>query len=368
MTGIVRRPAARHITARPTASALGQLMGAVAAGVPFCVSPAEPSGLDTIGAGQFATLTGGTSTDPKVILRTHASWTASFTVHADRFGLGPGETVATLGTLDHSLALYATVEAMHLGATLLPLASQPVGMQRRHLAHADVLYATPTQLRLLTRDMPGPIARLRLILCGGGALDPITRDATAALFPNAALHVFYGAAETSFITLGDASTPEGAVGVPYPGVELRFTDGVIETRSPYAFLRYLGSGSPHTRWTGDWLSLGEHGWQDADGNLYLSGRAGRSITVADRTLFLDEITAHLAPLAYPHHVAILAFPDALRGNRVEIIVSGEPDPALAAGLSKACTDHSGLRPMVRFRTDFPLRPSGKPDLAALGKP
>ncbi|WP_348541458.1 hypothetical protein [Sulfitobacter albidus] len=175
--GITPRPGPRHIPATPTPAALAQLMGALEARSPFCVAPTAPPGLETLADGQFATLTGGTSAAPKVILRRDASWTASFAVHAEIFDLGPADTVAILGTLDHSLALYAAVEALNLGAALLPLS----GRAHADLARASVLYATPTQLRLLG-DAP-PCPRLRLLLCGAARLTPPPAPPPARSFP-----------------------------------------------------------------------------------------------------------------------------------------------------------------------------------------
>ncbi|WP_348541459.1 hypothetical protein [Sulfitobacter albidus] len=114
--------------------------------------------------------------------------------------------------------------------------------------------------------------------------------------------------------------------------------------------------------------MGERGWQDADGNLYLQGRAGRMITVADRNIFLDAVTDTLAPLAHPRHLAVIARPDPLRGARASVVVSGPPDATLGATLADACAHAFGLRAAVTFHPDFPLRPSGKPDLAALEAP
>ena len=67
---------------------------------------------DTNGVGVFRTKTGGTSKDPKFVLRTTQSWISSFEVinslQKDK------ENYLIFGDLTHSLALYGMLEALHL--------------------------------------------------------------------------------------------------------------------------------------------------------------------------------------------------------------------------------------------------------------
>ena len=106
----------------------------------------------------FETLTSGTSGTPRRIRRSQSSWTASFAVNGQLFGIGPGARVAVLGRLSHSLALYAGFEGLHLGAAVHLMDRLRPDRQRRALADLRItqLYATPAQLRLLA-DAPGPL-------------------------------------------------------------------------------------------------------------------------------------------------------------------------------------------------------------------
>jgi len=180
-------------------------------------------------APMFETLTGGTSGAPRRIWRSQASWLASFAQNARLFGIGPGVSVSVLGRLAHSLSLYGALEALHLGARLHLLDGMRPDRQRAALAahRVAVLYATPSQLRLLL-EAGGPILPdMAVMLIGGSALDLPLRQALRRLCPGADIRAFFGAAETSFITLADDDTPEGSVGRPYPGVQisLRCADG-----------------------------------------------------------------------------------------------------------------------------------------------
>lgn len=348
------------------------------------------------------TLTSGSTGQPRRIRRTQASWIASFAVNAT-LGIGHGARVATLGRPIHSLSLYGAIEGLHLGAEVHLLSDIRPDRQRAALAQRQIthLYATPAQLRLLT-DGKSACPYLRLILVGGSKLDPALRAALITLAPNAQVREFYGAAETSFITLADASTPEASVGRPYPGVDLHLdATGEVWVRSPYLFLDYAPTFHPcpnipangrssepaartlraearqkecapalHStpaapRWRDGWLSVGEIG-ELRDGYLYLKGRAGRMVTVADQNVFPEEIEGLL--LAFPGVIqaAVLPVPDAKRGHVLVAILQGDPtvEPVVLRALRAQLGPLKTPRSLI-WRQDWPTLPSGKTDLKSL---
>jgi long-chain acyl-CoA synthetase len=321
--------------------------------------PPEPGSLPL-----FETLTSGSTGRPRRILRSQSSWIASFAVNA-RFGIGPGARLAVLGRLVHSLSLYGAVEGLHLGAEVHLLDSlrpdrQAKALIQRRISH---LYATPAQLRLLA-ETGGTTPDLRLILVGGSKLDPALRAALRALAPGAEVREFYGAAETSFITLADPETPEGSVGQPYPGVAIDIRDGEVWVKSPYLFMGYAGDPGG-AGWRDGWLSVGEMGRID-HGYLYLHGRAGRMVTVADQNVFPEEIESLLSGLSGIRRVAVLPVPDPLRGMVLVAVAQG--DPAQEAAILQAA--RAALGPLKAPRAviwvqDWPVLASGKTDLAAL---
>ncbi len=361
--------AAAHIPAHTVAPAFEGLNRALNSQTAFCVSETAPPHLDSLSPCQFTTLTGGTSGTPKVIVRTQKSWIKSFHANAARFAYTPNDSIAVLGALSHSLALYGVLEALHLGLNiyaLSPLNSTDQSDALRAKA-CTILYATPTQLRLLPAGTTLP--DIRLILCGGGTLSEASRTHITTICPNASLHVFYGAAETSFITLSDAQTPEGSVGRPYPQVEISIRDpdstgtGTIWVRSPYLFERYLQGESEHTRRDGDWLTLGEIGRVDAQGYMFLRGRAGRVFNVADQTIYPEEFEARLMSLDGVTQCAVLARRDSLRGNHLVTVVEGAEDIQRRSAILTYCKTQSLTLPReVLFLDPFPTLPSGKPDL------
>ena len=357
-----------------------RLAHALNCGGPFLLSD-DPELLQlTAGAahGTFFTLTGGTTGAPKVIRRSCASWIASFEVNARLFDCEVIDQVAVLGDLSHSLAQYGTVEALHLGLDAHVLADQSPRRQSVCVAEAGatILYATPTQLRLLARGAAAPLPSLRLVLCGGGALDAATRAVVKGLCPEAAVPVFYGAAETSFITLADAHTPEGSVGRPYPGVNLRLLDragrptsdvGEIWVRSPYLFDGYALGSSTDTRWQDGFVTVGEIGELDADGHLWIKGRRQRMVQIADQMVFPEAVeTVIAAHTRLP--CAVLPREDALRGQHLVAVVETAAKELSAEEIIANCRAALGTLAAPRrvfFNSDLPLLPSGKIDLNAL---
>jgi long-chain acyl-CoA synthetase len=238
------------------------------------------------------------------------------------FGIGPGARVAVLGKLVHSLSLYGAVEGLHLGAEVHLLESLRPDRQRKTLVARRIshLYATPAQLRQLV-EAKGACPDLQLVLVGGSKLDPVLRAAVRAMAPNARVREFYGAAEASFITLADEDTPVGSVGRAYPGVEIAIEAGEVWVKSPYLFIGYA-SDSGSARWRDGWLSVGEVGSLD-NGFLFLRGRAGRMVTVADQNVFPEEIEALIAAQTGIRRAAVLPVADARRGNVLIALVQGD---------------------------------------------
>ena len=330
-------------------------------------------------------LSSGTTGPARRIRRTQSSWIKTFEANGQMWGLGPDDTTALLGALSHSLTLYAALEALWLGADLHLLSALRPDRQLTQLSDAGVtaFYATPSQLALFTtvKNRPsGPrLHSVRLIFVGGARLEPSLRAEVQKLFPMAEIVEFYGASETSFVTVAGKATPTGSVGHPYPGVDLDVrdadgnpvppgTNGELWVRSPYLFSGYVGSDAPDTRWQDDFLSVGEIGAVDGNGNLFLAGRKTRMVTVADQNVFPEQIEGHLMDIQGVTRAAVLPLPDKLRGNTLTAFVhleDGAPTPE--AIISKVRADLGPLATprTIRVLDDWPSLPSGKTDLQAL---
>lgn len=362
----------------PCGVAVSSALARGALGLPFRVGagglPAPEAGKRPV----FETLTSGSTGVPRRIRRTQRSWCASFEVNARLFGMVPGHRVAVLGRMDHSLALYGALEGACLGAEVHLLAGLRPDAQHRALAErrVQVIYATPAQLRLLVEKGPGILPDLALVLVGGSKLDPALRAALAALSPKLEVREFYGAAETSFVTLTDEGSAAEGVGRVYPGVrlEIRAADstalgpgglGEVWVRSPYLCARYGDRRGMAPLKRQGWMSVGEMGWMER-GELHLAGRAGRMVTVADQNVFPEEIEAFLAGLPGVRRAVVLPRPDRMRGHVIVAVLQG--DPAQEAAILRAARARLGPLKMPRaviWREAWPETASGKVDLTRL---
>ncbi|WP_424940691.1 AMP-binding protein [Aliiroseovarius sp. S253] len=322
----------------------------------------------------------GSSGAPKTIQRSPESWIASFEITRRQFGAGADTPYAVLGDPGHSLVLFAILEAFHLGANLSVLSGLSPRAQLQGLSQGcvQVLYATPAQLRLLLKANPAPLTEMRLVFSGGGKLDPETAKASSKLFPNAQLHEFFGASETSFMAIAPVDAPIASVGRAYPGVqiELRGRDdqavgqgpGELWVKSPYVFERYVEGDSPDTRWKDGFLTVGEMARIDDDGFLYLLGRKSRMVTVADHNVFPEAVEAEIKQAVNGARCAVVPVPDAARGHVLAAVVECAACDDVAGTIKDRCRDALGVPSMPRqilFVDALPMLPAGKPDLKKL---
>ncbi|GHA45921.1 hypothetical protein GCM10008927_08810 [Amylibacter ulvae] len=294
-------------------------------------------------ATRFITFSGGTTGTPKAILRSTESWIYSF----DRNGITADDRVAVLGYLSHSLAFYGAAEAAFVGAKIAFLSP------RAKLCNHDinVIYATPTQLKILCQQNAINL-EVKHIFVGGGALSANDHATLSTYFPNAVIKVFYGAAETSFVTISDATTPTGSVGKPYIGVDVQIRNGGVFVNSPMNATRYLTSDTAVVGSDG-YVDVGELGHFDTAGNLFITGRRDRAINIADQLVHLDEIERAVLANDGVEYAGVIAIRDDLRGHQLACAICGD------VGRMNDIKHLSKRR--IFTIDDWPTLPSGKTD-------
>jgi long-chain acyl-CoA synthetase len=185
---------------------------------------------------------------------------------------------------------------------------------------------------------------------------------------------FYGAGETSFVTLAEPHHDPASVGVAFPGVDIDIrnanSDGIGElwVRSPYLFSEYALGQSSDTCWQDDWLTIGELGKIDSLGQLFLSGRKSRVFTVADKTIYPEDIETYLN--GHTEILASVVFPikDTLRGARIYVALCSDQIDDVNLKRILSVLKERGLI-VERWRSygtgQWPMLVSGKPDYQAL---
>lgn len=285
----------------------------------------------------YCGFTSGSTGRAKGYLRNHGSWLRSFDLSDREFGVPAHERIVVAGQLTHSLHLYGAVCGLERGhevvltprfdpRTLLGDLSQG--------ADGSALYATPTQLHLLAETVArkGSLDAVRHVLSSGAKWQDQDRKRLAGLFPNAQLIEFYGASETSFITVSscDETVPPGSVGRPPPGVRIAIGDpgspagpetpGAIWVKSRLLFSGYLCGNDPKTRWKEGWLTFGDEGYLDAHGYLFLTGRSNRMIVTSGLNVYPEEVETVLMAHPAVAGAVVAGLQDPVRGTRLEAAI------------------------------------------------
>lgn len=287
----------------------------------------------------WATLTSGSSGNPRIVLRTHASWAESFAAVSELLGVGNEAILSLPAPAASSLSLFSLAHSLE-------------GGPKPHFSlssDADALHGTPQALRaLLEADAP---SRVGAALIGGSHLDPAVRQRAAAL--GIRVTSYYGAAELSFVA---CDRGEGLV--PFPGVDVEIREGILWVRSPYVALGYAGAAGPLRR-EGTWATVGDRA-ELVDGRLRLLGRSDDAILSASATIVPEEVEAVLRAIPGVRDALVFGMPREPIGALVSALVELDDDAAVslrelsAAGLAPA------HRPRRWYSGPIPRTSSGKP--------
>ncbi|MEU9116149.1 beta-ketoacyl synthase N-terminal-like domain-containing protein [Streptomyces sp. NPDC048483] len=331
---------------------------------------------------------GTTSARPKLCVHSHnglLSNTAAVTAEAaDAFD----GTVLTACPMTHLFGL----QAMH--AVLFAACGQVLltgwdtdrflELARKH--DPRVVFAVPTQLR----DVVGKLARTnepagfapRQVRTAGAAVAPALAAQVRAVL-DCDLVVVWGMSEIGTGTRTRADDPEGSVGAPVSGVDVRVVDehgevcaadetGELQYRGPGLFRGYFREPElTRSALTEDgWLRTGDLAAIGADGVVVLHGRATELINTGGRKFSATEVEVLLAGLAGLGPLAVAGTPDDRLGEYPCLVVTDHADRTIgltevAAFLRRlGLADHKIPLELVSVR-ELPLSPAGKLDRQAL---
>jgi long-chain acyl-CoA synthetase len=202
------------------------------------------------------------------------------------------------------------------------------------------------------------------------------------LFPNARFAEFYGASETSFMTVAKADEhgPEASVGRAFSGALVSIRDragrplpagktGYVFVESPFLFMNYACGETSDLLCHDGAMSVGDIGFLDPNGFLHLVGRASRKIVTSGKNVYPEEIERVLERHPAVAAAAVLGAPDGSRGERLIALVHERADAVvtcaeLIAHLRKALPLYKVPRVYASV-PDWPLTRSGKADFDGL---
>jgi fatty-acyl-CoA synthase len=347
--------------------------------------------------------TGGTTGAPKIAVHTHANQLACGWGIAESSGLAPGEAILGGLPLFHVNALIVTgIAPMFSGARVVwpgPGGYRDPALYQhfwKMVAHHQVaaMSAVPTVYgRLAQLPVDADISSLRLPITGASPLPAAVREAFAER-TGVRLLEGYGLTEATCASAWTRPGEErtGSVGRALPGQQVKairigddgvWTDcargqtGVLAIGGPAVFAGYLtdpGSGGPRVSRDGavrdGWLDTGDLGHVDADGFVYLSGRAkdliirgGHNI---DPRVIEEALLRHRAVAA----AAAVGSPDPHSGEvPVAYVVPADPaqfDEAELLAWAETAIGERAARPKRIYPIPaIPLTPVSKPYKPAL---
>jgi malonyl-CoA/methylmalonyl-CoA synthetase len=277
--------------------------------------------------------TSGTTGRSKGAMVTHGNLAANALALHDIWGFSRDDVLLHALPVFHVHGLFVAIHcALLSGAPMLWLAKFDAAELIRVLPRASVMMGVPT---FYTRLLADPAfsreraAHIRLFISGSAPLLPSTFAEFEARTGHRILER-YGMSEAGMI----ASNPlageriAGSVGYPLPGVGLRLSgSGGIEIAGPSLFRGYWDMpDKTRAEFTEDgWFMTGDVGRLDADGRLWITGRAKDLIISGGYNIYPKEIELVLDEVAGVTESAVIGVPHPDFGEAVVAAVIGDAD-------------------------------------------
>lgn len=332
----------------------------------------------------YTGFTSGSTGMPKGFQRDQKSWLESFRGDQTLFDFSERDVLVAPGTLAHSLFLYAVIRGLYGGChTEFFRTFRPDRVLKSiRTQNATVVYGVPTQYDAMVAASKGAaFPTVRLILSSGAKLPDPLKNRLRALFPKAQICEFFGTSEQSYVSVAhDGDAPAGSVGKAFPGVHLRILDeagrpcrpgqiGRVFAESALTFNDYALAKQPTLHRDGDAICVGDLGYLDGNGYLYLVGRADRMVLISGKNVYPEEVEATL--MAHPAitNAAVFGNADDRRGQRlVAVLKPADTKNMTRRDLIAWCRERLPVHklPAKMFRSaDWPLTASHKTDFPAL---
>jgi acyl-CoA synthetase (AMP-forming)/AMP-acid ligase II len=333
--------------------------------------------------------TSGTTAAPKAALLRHRHLLA-YVLNTVEFGSAQEGDAALVSVPPYHVAGLANLLTnLYSGRRLVYLSAfDPARwletVRRERIAHVMLV---PTMLARIVAELnaTGAMAdtpALRTLAYGGARMPRPVLEEALRLFPETGFVNAYGLTETTSsiavlspddhrdaLNSTDPAVRErlGSVGRPVPGVEFQIRDeegtvlpagehGLIFVRGDQVSGEYGGHSALDAE---GWFATRDGGYLDAEGYLFIVGRADDTIIRGGENIAPAEIEDVL--LAFPgiKEAAVLGMPDPEWGQRLVAVVVGEGDPQEIRQWVKDRLRSSKTPEAIVFRAELPKTETGK---------
>jgi len=335
--------------------------------------------------------TSGTTGRPKGVPRTHKNYVAGALAHVIQCGYGWLERTLGVMPLYHTMGIHSLTSMAAVNGCFVcqPDWSGEAALALIESERLTALYLIPTLYYDLVRApgfAPARAASVRkLAYAGAPMLAPLTRACVEAFRPAVFVN-HYGSTEIYTFSVRPAvDAKPGCAGRAGVHGTLRVVTASADRRvgpdetvapgekgeiiacldSDEAFAGYWKRPDADARALRDgWYFTGDMGYQDAEGELYVSGRVDDMIITGGENVHPVEVEDVLTRHPLVRDVAVVGEPDERWGERVvAFVVPGTP-ALTAETLDQHCRECSDLANFKRprkivFVSEIPKTASGK---------
>ncbi|WP_330253439.1 AMP-binding protein [Nocardia sp. NBC_00565] len=332
--------------------------------------------------------TSGTTGRPKGVLRQRMTPHQLLSIAgatAQRMGLSSGGQMLVTGPLYHTSPNAVATLALRMGTniTIMPRWNAERFLHHVHGHRIQQAKVVPTMLSRLVSLPPEIRARydtssLTHLIHSAAPCPPAVKRAAIDWFGDA-LWEFYGCSEAGAITWISAAewtNHPGSVGLPVDGsaVTILAEDGTALPPGQIGRVFIRGADYwPHFRYLNhtaepspvqDMITVGDLGYLDNDGYLYLTGRISDVIIKGGVNIYPAEIEAAIAAIPGVEDVAVFGIPDPTDlGEAVAAHIVARPsahltDQNIRSGLNGQLADYK-IPTVIRIVAQLPRDDSGK---------
>ena len=325
----------------------------------------------------MAVMTSGSSGRQKLYFRTFESWYDFFPVQNRIFSMGTGTRCFFAGSPAFTGSLNLVLAQLASGGTVISeeLFDPRLWLKRIERDKADVIYLIPSKLRALTevaghpagsaahaapRTFPG----VRSIVSGSQSLGKRDAEALRRIFPHAALTLYYGASELSYVTYlrgSEMGADPSVIGRPFPGISVRADNaGLLHVTTSFGV-----TGLPRD------AAIGDLGHRNKNGLWCFDGRADDLLNLRGRKVSAQKVQNALLSVPGVRDATVLLLPAAKDGSAEPVLTAAlvleKADPLSLRRLLSASLLPFEIPRRFVFLAELPKNESGKTDRQSLKK-
>ncbi len=285
-----------------------------------------------------APTSGGSTGRPKIIV---AGTPGEFDPEEFPFEMQPDRPHLVPGPLYHNGPFLFSMRGLFIGHHVIVMprfdAQQTLELMARH--SVDWMMLVPTMMQRIWRLEAAErnrhdLSALRVMLHLAAPCPPWLKQEWIGWLGPQRVHELYGGTEgqgATWITGPEWLQHRGSVGKPILNSRMKILDEaghemppgqigevyMMPETGPGSTYRYVGAEAKSRE---GWESLGDMGWLDADGYLYLTDRHSDMILCGGANVYPAEVEAALDSHPFVRSSAVIGLPDEDLGQRVHAIV------------------------------------------------